>query len=174
MVRRSAFEAIGGYTEGFFMYYDDVDLAWRARLQGWEVLFCPAATLTHDYEFTKGSYKWTYLERNRWWCLLSHLEGRTLLALAPLLLAVELAVLARAVREHWLRAKLAGYAVLWRDRRALVARRRAIQSSRRIGDSAILARMTASVDSPFLESPLVRRAEPALQAYRRALLALTR
>jgi GT2 family glycosyltransferase len=59
MVRRDAFEALGGYTEGFFMYYDDVDLAWRARLLGWEVLFCPSATLAHDYEFTKGSYKWT-------------------------------------------------------------------------------------------------------------------
>jgi len=174
MVRRSAFEALGGYTEGFFMYYDDVDLAWRARLEGWEVLFCPAATLAHDYEFTKGSYKWTYLERNRWWCLLAHFESRTLLALAPLLLAVELAIWARAAREHWLGAKLAGYQALWRDRRALRARRRAVQSSRRVGDAAIVSRMTAGVDSPFLDSPIVRRADPALRAYRRAVLALLR
>jgi len=172
MVRRSAFEALGGYTEGFFMYYDDVDLAWRARLEGWEVLFCPAATLAHDYEFTKGSYKWTYLERNRWWCLLAHFEARTLLALAPLLLAVELVIWARAAREHWMRAKLAGYTTLWRDRRALLARRREIQSSRRVGDAEIVSRMTAGVDSPFLDSPLVRRAHTALKTYRRALLAL--
>ncbi len=174
IVRRSAFEALDGYTEGFFMYYDDVDLAWRARLQGWEVLFCPAATLAHDYEFTKGSYKWTYLERNRWWCLLAHFQVRTLLALAPLLAVVELAIWARAAREHWLGAKLAGYAALWRDRRALVARRRAIQSSRRVTDADIINWMTAGVDSPFLDSPLIRRADPALRAYRRALMALVR
>ena len=76
MVRRSAFEALGGFTDGFFMYYDDVDLAWRARLAGWEVLFCPGARVVHDYEFEKGSYKWRYLERNRWWCLLAHLRVR--------------------------------------------------------------------------------------------------
>jgi GT2 family glycosyltransferase len=172
MVRRDAFEALGGYTEGFFMYYDDVDLAWRARLLGWEVLFCPSATLAHDYEFTKGSYKWTYLERNRWWCLLAHFERRTLLALTPLLLAVELAIWARAARERWLSAKLAGYTALWRDRRALLARRREIQSSRRVGDAEIVSRMTADVDSPFLDSPIVRHADRALRAYRRALLAL--
>ena len=78
LARRSAFEALGGYTEGFFMYYDDVDLAWRARLAGWEVLFCPEARVVHDYEFLKGDYKWRYLERNRWWCLLAYFELRTL------------------------------------------------------------------------------------------------
>jgi GT2 family glycosyltransferase len=149
------------------MYYDDVDLAWRARLLGWEVLFCPRATLAHDYEFAKGDYKWTYLERNRWWCLLAHFEGRTLAALAPLLLAVELAILARSAREGWLMAKLAAYRALWRDRAALRERRRAIQASRRVGDRAIVARMTAAVDSPFLTSPAVRGANPALRAYRR-------
>jgi hypothetical protein len=32
--------------------------------------------------------------------------------------------------------------------------------------------MTADVDSPFLDSPIVRHADRALRAYRRALLAL--
>src|SRR6202000_1782339 len=100
-------------TEGFFMYYDDVDLAWRARLLGWEVLFCPAANVVHDYEFTKGSYKWRWRERNRWWCLLAHLRVRTLILLAPLLLTVEIAICARAVREGWLPAKLQAYGALW-------------------------------------------------------------
>jgi GT2 family glycosyltransferase len=169
LVRRRAFEALGGYTEGFFMYYDDVDLAWRARLEGWEVLFCPAARVAHDYEFKKGSYKWRYLERNRWWCLLAHYEGLTLLALAPLLAAAEVAIWLHAAREGWLGAKLGGYQSLWADRHALLARRREVQASRRVGDRPILERMSAGVDSPFLVSPAVRRAEPALRAYRSAV-----
>jgi GT2 family glycosyltransferase len=169
LVRRSAFEALGGYTEGFFMYYDDVDLAWRARLRGWEVLFCPRADVVHEYEFSKGGYKWLYLERNRWWCLLAHLERRTLIALAPLLVVVELAIWARAIREAWLPAKLGAYRLLWADRHALRARRRQVQSSRRVGDRAIISRMSASVESPFLASPAVRRAGPVLAAYRRML-----
>ncbi|MBV9817457.1 MAG: glycosyltransferase family 2 protein [Solirubrobacterales bacterium] len=174
LVRREAFQELGGYTEGFFMYYDDVDLAWRAQLRGGRVLFCPLAQVVHEYEFAKGSYKWLYLERNRWWCLLAHFRSRTLLALAPLLVAVELAIWARAAAEGWMGAKLASYRALWADRRALRARRREVQSSRRVGDRAIVERMSASVESPFLASRAVRRADPALRAYRSAALALVR
>ena len=174
LVRRSAFEAIGGYTEGFFMYYDDVDLAWRLRLAGWEVLFCPGARVVHAYEFVKGSYKWRYLERNRWWCLLAHLELRTLLALAPLLAAVEVAVCARAASEGWLPAKLDGWHLLWASRRSLYARRRDIQGRRSIGDLPILERMSAAVDSPFIASPAVKRMEPVIRAYRRLVVRLAR
>jgi GT2 family glycosyltransferase len=174
MVRAGVFDALGGYTEGFFMYYDDVDLAWRARLEGWQVLFCPSANVVHEYEFVKGDYKWRYLERNRWWCLLAHLEARTLVALAPLLLAVEAAILARAAREGWLGAKLGAYRLLWSDRAALWARRREVQRSRRVGDRTILALMTGRVDSPFLASPAIRRADGVLDAYRRLLGRLAR
>jgi GT2 family glycosyltransferase len=169
LVRLSAFRAMGGYTEGFFMYYDDVDLAWRARLLGWEVLFCPAANVVHEYEFVKGSYKWLYLERNRWWCLLAHLELRTLLTLAPLLIAVEVAVWARAADEGWWGVKRESYRRLWADRRALLARRRQVQASRRVSDEAIVSRMSASVGSPFLASRAVRWADPALRSYKRAV-----
>jgi len=172
LVRRSAFEAIGGYTEGFFMYYDDVDLAWRARLAGWEVLFCPRAIVVHDYEFVKGSYKWRYLERNRWWCLLAHLEARTLLLLAPLLAAVEWAIFRRARAEGWLPAKLEAWGALWADRRALWSRRQEIQGSRLVRDHVIVEHMSAAVDSPFLASPALRRIEPLLRAYRWMVLAL--
>lgn len=174
MVRRSVFEALGGYTEGFFMYYDDVDFAWRARLVGWEVLFCPHARVAHDYEFEKGSYKWLYLERNRWWCLLAHFRVGTLLALAPLLVAVEAAICARAAAEGWLAAKLGAWRLLWRDRRRLAARRREIQERRTVGDRPIVERMSATVDSPFIASDAAKRLEPALRAYRRLVVRLAR
>jgi GT2 family glycosyltransferase len=172
LVRRTAFTELGGYTEGFFMYYDDVDLAWRARLRGWEVLFCPAARVVHDYEFIKGGYKWRYLERNRWWCMLAHLQLRTLLALFPLLVAVECAILGRAAREGWLSPKLAAWHSLWQDRRLLRARRAEVQRTRTIGDRPIVQRMRATVDSPFLNSAMNRHLRPLLSVYRLLVLAL--
>lgn len=138
---------------------------------GWQVLFCPSANVVHDYEFAKGDYKWRYLERNRWWCLLAHLEARTVVALMPLLL-VEAAIIARAARERWLTAKLGAYGLLWSDRVALRARRREEQHSLRIGDRTILAQMTGRIDSPFLASAAVQRAGPLLSVYRRLLCRL--
>ncbi len=47
LVRRSGFLALGGFDEGYFMYAEDIDLCWRARRSGWEVLYEPAATVVH-------------------------------------------------------------------------------------------------------------------------------
>ncbi len=46
-IRRSAFDRIGGFREDFFMYMEETDLCYRARLAGWETHFTPAAQIVH-------------------------------------------------------------------------------------------------------------------------------
>jgi GT2 family glycosyltransferase len=46
-LRRSAFDAIGGYDESFFFFVEDVDLCKRLRDAGWEIWFEPGAVVTH-------------------------------------------------------------------------------------------------------------------------------
>ncbi len=165
MVRRSVWEQLGGLTERFFLYLDDVDLAWRARLLGWGVRYVPAATVRHEYEFDKGREKWFYLERNRAWTILTLYERRSLLLLAPLLLATEAAILLAAARQGWLREKLRAWVAVIRWLPALVARRREIQAARRVPDGELLALQTASVLTPVLRNGLVVRANPWMERY---------
>jgi len=47
LVRRPAWDDIGGFDPCFFMYMEDVDLCWRAKRAGWEVRYQPAAEVTH-------------------------------------------------------------------------------------------------------------------------------
>jgi GT2 family glycosyltransferase len=47
LVRRSAFEQVGGFDESFFLYAEESDLATRLRRHGWRVLFEPAAEVVH-------------------------------------------------------------------------------------------------------------------------------
>jgi len=47
LVRRDCFEAIGGFDERFFLYYEDVDLCRRAASHGWKVRFEPSLEVTH-------------------------------------------------------------------------------------------------------------------------------
>jgi N-acetylglucosaminyl-diphospho-decaprenol L-rhamnosyltransferase len=47
LVRRDAFESVGGFDESYFMYVEDVDLCWRLRRAGWSVCYEPTASVTH-------------------------------------------------------------------------------------------------------------------------------
>ena len=44
---REVFDLLGGYEERFFLYYEDVDLAFRAVLAGYHALLVPQAQVVH-------------------------------------------------------------------------------------------------------------------------------
>lgn len=46
-MRRQDFDAVQGFDEGYFLHVEDVDLCWRVRRAGGEVLFQPAAEVVH-------------------------------------------------------------------------------------------------------------------------------
>lgn len=47
LVRRKAFEVVGGFDESYFMYVEDVDLCWRLARQGWKVAVASDAVVRH-------------------------------------------------------------------------------------------------------------------------------
>lgn len=47
MVRRQAFEEVGGLDEQFFMYGEDIDWSYRFRKAGWRVVFFPESEALH-------------------------------------------------------------------------------------------------------------------------------
>lgn len=61
LLRRSAFDAVGGFDDHFFpLYCDDVDLSWRLRLAGWSVRHAPRAVVFHDKEIgADGGLGWS-------------------------------------------------------------------------------------------------------------------
>ncbi len=48
LVRRSAFEEVGGFDERFFLYAEESDLFERLRARGWHVRFEPASVAVHQ------------------------------------------------------------------------------------------------------------------------------
>jgi N-acetylglucosaminyl-diphospho-decaprenol L-rhamnosyltransferase len=47
MIRREVLEQVGLLDEGFFLYFEDVELSFRAREAGWRILHEPAARVVH-------------------------------------------------------------------------------------------------------------------------------
>lgn len=48
LLRREAFDAVGGFDPGYFMYFEDLDLCERITAAGWSCRYVPAAVVTHE------------------------------------------------------------------------------------------------------------------------------
>ncbi len=170
LVRREAFLQIGGLCPFFFMYVDDTDLAWRMRLSGRRVRYCPEAVVVHDYEFEKGAHKWFYLERNRAWALASNLQLRTLVLLAPVLLAAEAVVWRRAISQRWPAEKARAWRSLLGQAPELISWRRSVQATRRVSDYRVLELFSAGITTDLIDTGLPRWVNPLMERYRTLVL----
>ena len=149
-ITRSAWEELGGFSEGYFLYHEDTDLGLRLWLAGHRVGIEPRAVCEHDYEFGKGAQKWRYLERNRWATIIRTYPARLLVPLLPALLATELALLVIATVGGWLPQKLRANAeaLAWLPR--LLRERREIQGAATIEPAQFAALLRPDLDSDFL------------------------
>jgi N-acetylglucosaminyl-diphospho-decaprenol L-rhamnosyltransferase len=150
VIRRKAWEAVGGFDPSYFLYGEDLDLSLRLWLAGYGVGMTPSARVEHDYEFEKGRGKWFLLERNRWRTLLAAYPAPLLLLLAPALLLFEVALLPVAAQGGWLGAKLRAQGAVLRDVLGELRRRRRVQATRRIDAHAFAELLTADLDSEYL------------------------
>lgn len=150
VVRRSAWERIGGMREEYFMYGEDLELGLRIWLTGGRVGIASGARVIHSYEFDKGQMKWFWLERNRWRTVLTLYPTALLVLLVPALLAGELALLALAARDGWLRAKLSSQFATVRALPGIRRRRAEVQPQRRLSAAQFATHLVATLDSPFI------------------------
>lgn len=50
VVRRTAFDQVGRMDEGYFLYFEEVDLCARMWVQGWRVMAVPEVELVHEHQ----------------------------------------------------------------------------------------------------------------------------
>ena len=76
LYKREMLEDIGLFDEDFFAYYEDVDLALRARMAGWRCLCVPTAIVYHRQSYTLGKFsprKAYFLERNVYFYMIKNM-----------------------------------------------------------------------------------------------------
>lgn len=133
--RREVFTELGGYDARYFLYLEDVDLAFRARSRGWTSWVLPDVVVEHDLgaSSTNAVATW-HIARNSLWCHVSNVPR-----IGPRLL------LATTRREHreaalrgsgqaYLRGRLAAVPHLPR----LLAHRRQERRARVVSDQELL------------------------------------
>jgi GT2 family glycosyltransferase len=112
---------VGLLDERLFLYYEDVDLAWRGRLRGWSYLYSPETTVRHVHGAAGGPSSEIFgfhTERNRLLVYAKNAPGTE----AILVVAAEMFRLIRdSVRGVTKRSDLVGRAVLHRRLRVMVS-----------------------------------------------------
>jgi GT2 family glycosyltransferase len=157
LLDRDVVLGVGGYDEEFFILFEDYDLSLRLRLAGHTIVSVEDAVVLHrggtaGISFRADAYpkrRAFFHSRNRWLVLVKNHRWRTLLVSAPGLLAYEIVWLAFATARGHLPAHLLGKAAFIRRLPSALARRREIQSRRRVRDRDLL------VGGPLTFSPLL-------------------
>jgi GT2 family glycosyltransferase len=165
-IRPERFREVGGFTDEYFAYHEDLELCWKVRMRGLPIVLTPEADVFHDYDYHRHPTKNYFMERNRLLFVASAFSARTLAVLAPVLVATELALWAFAWREGWARDKAEGWRWCVRHADWLRRQRRRVQSLRRVPDAVLASQLQATIDPAMIPVPgLVRAANPALRAY---------
>jgi GT2 family glycosyltransferase len=177
-VRREVFDSLGGFDEEMFLYMEDVDLSWRARLGGWDCEYAPASVVYHDYSLKLRPGRIFEQERNRYLMLLKTLRWPTLLLLLPIMALAELVTAGFvAVQGLSLREKVAAFRWVIAHWRAVLEKRRAVQKRRAVPDRELLRRTVGPLAFYQTASPVVSIAarllfNPLFSIWRWLLLAL--
>ena len=134
LMPRALFERLSGFDDDYFLYHEDVDLSWRTRLAGFDIICAPASVVRHRYTFSLPPWKRALLERNRIITCLKNYELRTLVLLAPLALLAETWLWAGETLTGHPLLRPRAYAQVLRRMSAIRAKRQACQAMRGVGD----------------------------------------
>ncbi len=151
--RRQMLDEIGFLDDDFFFSCEDVDLAWRANLAGWQVLYLPSAIVYHKLKASgsSGATSSYYDGRNFLYLIWKNYPSSLLRRYWPAILRAQMHISLDALRS-WrgpaararLRGQMAGVLGLLQ----MLPKRRIIQGQRTVDDEKLMALLTPVDETP--------------------------
>jgi len=158
LLRRSAYEDVGGFDPKFFMYHEDVDLGWRFWLKGYRVKCIPRSFVYHAFGGTSlraGSMEFrnNLGLRHAMRSLIKNYERGTLLKVLPLFISLGIRTTIKHRTWGFLRC-VSWNLMMLPD---TLSERRRIQRERTVSDRAISSLMWQKIHLPVNYPPCIRR-----------------
>lgn len=160
--KRAMLDDIGLLDEDFFLLYEDVDLSFRAQLQGYKCIYVPEAVVYHQSSKSIGYDSPTavyYGHRNIEWAYIKNMPGGLIARTLPWHLLYNLVAFAffsaKGMARPYLRAKIDAVKRL----RKMVQKRKGIQQTVKVSDRYIRSIM----DEENFIGRLTRRQEKTEQ-----------
>ena len=144
LIRERAWKEVGPFDERYFLYGEDLDWCWRARLKGYKILYVPEAKIYHYWRASSGKII-PLLEKHWTASLLKNYSLNTLMLLIPKFIAIKtLKTLWLIKNGETLNEKTAIIeSFLWnlRNLRKTLEKRKGIQLGRKITDKELMEKM---------------------------------
>lgn len=157
-IKRDCFDELDGFDEDYFMFYEDLDICWRARLAGRSIFYAEEAIVYHkggatlfggrpEHRGYTTNYQRRYLgERNNMRTLLKNYKLQTLLVVLPFYLFINileiiiLLIIGRNPKAACCYFKAYASNIVYLPK--IVRTRRRVQASRKVGDLQIMRKMS--------------------------------
>lgn len=144
--RRAMLDSIGLLDDDFFYSCEDVDLAWRAQLAGWQCVYAPQAVVYHKLSASGGGVTASFHDgRNFIYLLVKDVPDVVWRRYWRKIIAAQFRIAWEALRA-WrgaaararLRGQLAGLVGIPK----MLAKRKAVQAARKVSDAYVLSLLT--------------------------------
>ena len=147
----------GFFDDDFFLYREDVDLAWRLRGRGWSARCVPGAVAWHrrrnlpERRAQMSAVANLHSVKNRFLLRINNAGPRHILSTLPATLARDLVVVGGCLTVE--RTSLHGLRWLAANRERLLAKRAGIQGRRSVPDAALARWFSSDPDGQRIPDP---------------------
>lgn len=164
-----AFLQVGGFDESFFSYFEDVDLGFRLRLQGFRCLYVPDAVVQHIASATLGvrsNFAFYHWQRNFIWSFIQNMPS------GLLWLALPAHLTANIIHQiyHTFQGRggilLKGKVDALRGLPRVLHKRREVQKSRKISNMELFHFMERGFLQPYLLGYSIRKINQEMRSSR--------
>lgn len=158
IVKKEVIDKIGGYNEEYYMYHDDMEIGWKAKLAGYKIVLAPKSIIYHKYDFARSILMLYYMERNRYIAMFTFYRLRTLLLIFPSAVFMDFGILLYSIVNGWFITKLKvyGYFLNPRSWMKIFKQRQKIKKIRRVNDSDIARNFSGKVLFQEIENPVLK------------------
>jgi len=135
------FKNLGMFDPFLFAYHDDLDLGWRAAMNGIKSYYVPTSIVYHPiegYVFKWSNFKFYLMEKNRLYCILTHYSRSTLLKMLPGLLLIDIGVFLFYLKKNILKEKFRANLHILKNLPLINKKYNELQSKRIISDRILV------------------------------------
>ena len=138
LLKRKMLQEVGLFDPMYFLYYEDFDLCWRARLLGWKCYYVSSAVIYHHRgaSTSRTGKHMYYGTRNEFWTLLKNFSYKNYVKHFPYLIIKNIRRFINATtgNKAWILLGLLNGII---NIQSIINKHKKIQSVRKIDESAI-------------------------------------